>query len=159
MIYDAACTSTTKGYITYNGTRNAFDVLTTSPTGGATTTGGTASGSAIFGQVGAVTVPIFLVRESATSYGMRIYAPQQTFASGTADGHFLVASNNGDQPDATVTGSSFVLGSASGTLSFDTPVLGVVQTTASGANNFIYNGGLIGIVSGSGASFELGVKN
>ena len=159
MIYDAACTSTAKGYITYNSTRNAFDVLTTSPTGGATTTGGTLSGSAIFGQVGAVTVPIFLVRESATSYGMRIYAPQQTFASGTADGHFIVASNTGDQLDATVAGSNFTLGSASGTLSFDTPVLGVVQTTAAGAGNFIYGGGLIGIVSGSGASFELGVRN
>jgi len=159
MIYDAACTSTAKGYITYNSTRNAFDVRTTSPTGGATTTGGTLSGSAIFGQVGAVTVPIFLVRESATSYGMRLYAPQQTFASGTADGHFLVASNNGDQLDATVAGSNFVLGSASGTLSFDAPVLGVVQTSAAGAGNFIYSGGLIGIVSGSGAAFELGVKN
>ena len=134
-------------------------MLTTSPTGGATTTGGTLSGSAIFGQVGAVSVPIILVRESATSYGMRIYAPQQTFASGTADGHFLVASSSGDQLDATVTGSSFVLGSASGTLSFDAPVLGVVQTTAAGAGNFIYGGGLIGIVSGSGASFELGVRN
>ena len=159
MIYDAACTSTAKGYITYNSTRNAFDVRTTSPTGGATTTGGTLSGSAIFGQVGAVTVPIFLVRESATSYGMRVYAPQQTFASGTADGHFLVASNGGSQLDATVAGSNFVLGSTGGTLSFDTPVLGVVQTSAAGAGNFIYGGGLIGIVSGSGAAFELGVKN
>ena len=159
MIYDAACTSTAKGYITYNSTRDAFDVLTTSPTGGATTTGGTLSGSAIFGQVGAVIVPIFLVRESATSYGMRIYAPQQTFASGTADGQFLVASNSGDQLDATVAGSNFVLGSSSGTLSFDAPVLGVVQMSAAGAGNFVYGGGLIGIVSGSGASFELGVKN
>jgi len=90
---------------------------------------------------------------------MRIYAPQQTFASGTADGHFLVASNNGDQLDATVAGSNFVLGSASGTLSFDAPVLGVVQTSAAGAGNFIYGGGLIGIVSSSGAPFELGVRN
>jgi hypothetical protein len=34
-----------------------------------------------------------------------------------------------------------------------------VQTSAAGAGKFIYGGGLIGIVSGSGASFELGVRN
>jgi hypothetical protein len=159
MIYDAACTSTAKGYLTYNGARNAFDVMTTSPTGSAVTTGGTLSGSAIFGQVGAVTVPLFLVRESATSYGMRLYAPQQTLASGAADGHFLVATSDGGQTDATVAGSSFDLGSAAGTLVYDTPVLGVVQSGGASAGHFVYGAGMIGVVPSTGASLEFGVKN
>ncbi|VTU33154.1 tannase/feruloyl esterase family alpha/beta hydrolase [Variovorax sp. PBL-E5] len=161
ITYDANCTSTTKGYLTYNSARNAFDMLATSPTGGAVTTGGTPSGSAIFGQVGAVTVPIFLVRESATSYGMRLYAPQTTLSPGTADGHFVTADNNGGASEATVSGSSFNLGGASGTLAYDNPVLGVVQSTGTSAGNLIYNAGLLGFVpaSGTGAVLQLGVRN
>jgi len=157
LIYDAACTSTAKGYLTYNSARNAFDVMTTSPTGGATTIGGTLTGSAIFGQVGAVTVPVFLIRESATSYGLRLYAPQQPFGAGTADGHFLLASSTGEQTAATVAGTAFNLGNASGALAVDMPVLGVVQSAGDAAGNFVYSGGLLGMVSTTGSPFALGV--
>jgi feruloyl esterase len=161
ITYDANCTSTTKGYLSYNSARNAFDMLATSPTGGATTTGGTPSGSAIFGQVGAVTVPIVLVRESAASYGMRLYAPQTTLSPGTADGHFVTVDNNGGPSEATVSGSSFNLGGASGTLAYDNPVLGVVQSVGASAGNLIYNAGMLGFVpaSGTGAVLQLGVRN
>jgi feruloyl esterase len=159
MIYDPACSSTAKGYLTYNAAHGAFDVFATSPTGGATTTGGTLSGSAIFGQVGAVTVPVFLVRESPTSYGLRLYALQQTLAPGTADGSFLIATSTGAQLDATVAGTALELGGATGALGFDTPVLGVVQSSGAAAGHLIDGGGVLGMISTTGAAFALGVKH
>lgn len=160
MTYDAACTSTAKGYLSYNAARNAFDLFTTSPTGGATTTGGTLSGSVIFGQVGATTVPIYLIRDSASSYGLRLYAPQAPLASGAADGHFGSAGSDGSAGEAVVSGSSLSLGGASGTLAYDTPVFGVVQSSGAVAGNFVFSGGLLGFVStGGGAVFQLGVRN
>jgi feruloyl esterase len=157
MIYDPACTSTAKGYLAYNATRDAFDVFTTSPTGGATTTGGTLSGSAIFGLVGAVTVPVFLVRESATSYGMRLYAPQQ--ALGTADGGFLIATTSGTQVDATVAGPALELAGAHGDLAFDTPVLGVIQSSGAVTGELLETGGVLGMISSTGAAFAVGVRH
>ncbi|MBO9647480.1 MAG: tannase/feruloyl esterase family alpha/beta hydrolase [Variovorax sp.] len=162
MVYDAACTSTAKGYLSYNQSRNAFDVFTTSPTGSAVTTGGTLSGSAIFGQVGAVTVPLFLVRESASSYGMRVFAPQTTLASGTADGQFAVADNTGQTSAAVVNATSLSLGSSVDTLTYDTPVLGVAQGSGAAPGNFIFSGGLLGFISASGntgAALQLGLRH
>jgi feruloyl esterase len=158
IIYDAACTSTTKGYLSYNAAHGAFDVFTTSPTGGATTTGGVLSGSAIFGQVGAVTVPVFLVRESATSYGMRLYAPQQTVVAGALDGRFLLATTSATQVEASVAGAALDVGGATGALAFDAPVLGVVQSSGAVMAHAITTGGVLGVVSTTGAAFALGVE-
>ncbi len=161
VTYDPACTSTAKGYLVYDATRKAFDVMSTSPTGGAVTTGGALSGSVVFGQVGAVTVPLLLVRESATAYGMRLYALQAPMASGSADGHFTTLGSDASAVEATVAGSAFGLGGQSGTLSYDTPVLGVVQSAGSAAGNLIFNAGLLGFVSAADGNpvFQLGVRN
>ena len=160
MTYDAACTSTAKGYVTYNATRNAFDVFTTSPTGGATTTGGTLSGSVVFGQVGATTVPLFLVRDPSGAHGLRLYAPQTPLAAGTADGHFTLAASDGSKADAVVSGTSLTLGGNAGTLAYDAPVLGVAQSSGAAAGNFVFNAGVLGYLStGTGAVYQLGIKN
>ncbi len=160
MTYDAACTSTAKGYVTYNATRNAFDVFTTSPTGGATTTGGTLSGSVVFGQVGATTVPLFLVRDASGAHGLRLYAPQTPLAAGSADGHFALAASDGSQADAVVSGTSLTLGGNTGTLAYDAPVLGVAQSGGAAAGNFVFNAGVLGYVSSGGAAvYQLGIRN
>jgi feruloyl esterase len=159
FIYDPACTSTAKGYLTYSAAHGAFDVFTTSPTGPATTTGGVLSGSAIFGLVGAVTVPVFLVRESATSYGMRLYAPQLTVAAGALDGRFLLATTGATQVEATVAGAALDLGGATGALAFNAPVLGVVQSSGAVAADVITAGGVLGVVSTTGPAFALGVNH
>lgn len=159
MTYDPACTSTTKGYITWNATRGAFDLRATSPTGSAVTTGGTLSGSVVAGKVGSSYVPLVLWRESATSYGMRVYAPQQTQLSGTADGSYSTLATTGTAGTATVTGSSYTAGSANSTLAFDNPVLGVVRAT-SGRNGFLlFTAGWSGFIPDAGGSFELGLRN
>ena len=161
VIYDAACTQTTKGYLTYNSTRGAFDLRATPAGGGAVSTGGTLSGSVIAGKVGAAYVPLVLWRESATSYGMRLYSPQQTLASGTADGSYatLTGSGSGSASTATVSGSDFNAGTTVSTLAYDSPVLGVIQAAGGRPGWLLYTAGLYGFVSGSGGSFELGVRN
>jgi feruloyl esterase len=160
MTYDAACTSTAKGYVTYNAAHNAFDVFTTSPTGGATTTGGTLSGSVVFGQVGATTVPLFLVRDPSGTHGLRLYAPQTPLAAGSADGHFALAASDGSQVAAVVSGTSLTLGANTGTLAYDAPVLGVAQSSGAAAGNFVFNAGVLGYVSsGAGAAYQLGIRN
>lgn len=160
MTYDAACTSTAKGYVTYNGTRNAFDVFTTSPTGGATTTGGTLSGSVVFGQVGATTVPLFLVRDPSGAHGLRLYAPQTPLAAGSADGKFALAASDGSKADAVVAGTNLTLGGSAGTLAYDAPVLGVAQSSGVAAGNFVFNAGVLGYVStGTGPVYQLGIRN
>ncbi|NKI96377.1 tannase/feruloyl esterase family alpha/beta hydrolase [Rhizobacter sp. SG703] len=160
MTYDAACTSTAKGYVSYNAARNAFDLYTTAATGGATTTGGTLSGSVIFGQVGASTVPLFLVRDPSGAHGLRLYAPQAPLAAGTADGRFALVASDGSAGEAVVSGTSLGLGGAAGTLAYDTPVLGVAQSSGAVAGNFVFNAGVMGFVSsGSGAVYQLGMRN
>lgn len=159
VTYDPSCTVTTKGYIIWNAGRNAFDLRATSPTGGATTTGGTLSGSVIAGKVGASYVPLVLWRESATSYGMRLYMPQQTQAAGVADGSYASASTAGGNASATVSGTAFASGASSATLSFDTPVLGVTQASGSTAGFFLFNAGLYGSIPDGGVSFELGLRH
>lgn len=161
--YDANCASTVKGYLRYDSTRASFDAMVTSTTTGATpTTGGISMGSVIFGQVGAGVVPLWLVRESATSYGLRLFAPQASLVPGTADGHYATASPLGAAGEATIVGTRLDLGGAAGTLAYDNPVIGVVQSTGAAAGNAIYNAGLLAIVppaSGGANPLQLGVRN
>jgi pimeloyl-ACP methyl ester carboxylesterase len=161
MTYDATCTQTEKGYITYNATRGAFDLRTTLPTGGAVTTGGTLTGSMVIGLVNGAAVPLHLVRESAANAGLRMFAIQQSLMSGAADGSYAMASVKGESREATVVGSGFNLGGAAAALSYDTPVLGVVQADAGRPGNFIFNSGVLGFVStgGTNAALELGVRH
>lgn len=161
MIYDATCTQTEKGYITYNGTRGSFDLFTTSPTGGAVTTGGTLTGSMVIGLVSGTAVPMHLVRESAANAGMRLFGLQQSLVSGTADGSYALLSVKGENHDATVAGSGLNLGGAAAGLSYDTPVLGVAQADAGRAGNFIFNSGVLAFVStdAAKAALELGVRH
>jgi feruloyl esterase len=159
ITYDPACTNTTKGYITWNASRGAFDLRATSPTGSAVTTGGTLSGSVVAGKVGASYVPLVLWRESATSYGMRLYSPQQTQQSGTADGSYATAATGGSTGTAIVTGSSYTAGSASSTLAFDNPVLGVVRATGGRNGYLLFTAGWSGFIPDAGGSFELGLRN
>lgn len=161
MTYDATCTQTEKGYITYNTARGAFDLRTTSPTGGAVTTGGTLTGSMVIGLVNGAAVPLHLVRESAANAGLRMFGLQQTLTPGTADGSYAMAAVTGQNREATVAGSSFNLGGTSAALSYDTPVLGAVQADAGRPGNFIFNSGVLGFVSttGTNAALELGVRH
>jgi feruloyl esterase len=161
MTYDATCTQTEKGYITYNAARGAFDLRTTLPTGGAVTTGGTLTGSMVIGLVNGAAVPLHLVRESAANAGLRMFAIQQSLMSGAADGSYAMASVKGESREATVVGTGFNLGGAAAALSYDTPVLGVVQADAGRPGNFIFNSGVLGFVStgGTNAALELGVRH
>lgn len=161
MVYDANCTQTEKGYLSFNTTRGAFDVYTTSPTGGATTTGGTLSGSMVIGLVGGAPVPLHLVRDASGNVGMRVHATQQSLVAGTADGSYIAASSNGDNRDAAIAGSSLQLGSASATLAFDTPVPGVATSGTGRPGKLIYNSGVFAFVAdpGANAALELGVRH
>lgn len=157
--YDPACTQTTKGYISWNAGRGAFDLRATSPTGGATTTGGTLAGSVVAGKVGNSYVPLVLWRESATSYGMRVYASQQSQAAGTADGSYASISTAGTAATATIAGAAFNTGASSATLSFDSPVPGVVASSGTPTGLFLYTAGIYGFIPAAGGSFELGLRN
>lgn len=161
MTYDPNCSQTEKGYISWFAARSAFDVYTTAPTGGATTAGGTLSGSMVIGLVNGAAVPLHLVRESATNQGMRLLAIQQSLTPGAADGVYAVASVQGETREATVAGSSLNLGGAAAALGYDTPVAGVVQADAGRPGNFVFNQGVLGFVStsGSNAALELGVRH
>lgn len=161
MIYDTTCAQTEKGYIIYNGTRDAFDLFTTSPTGSAVTTGGTLTGSMIIGLVNGAAVPVHLVRESAANAGMRLFGLQQSLVSGTADGSYALLSVKGENHDATVAGSGFNLAGAAAMLDYDTPVLGVAQADAGRPGNFIFNSGVLAFVStdATKAALELGVRH
>ncbi|MFC5607832.1 tannase/feruloyl esterase family alpha/beta hydrolase [Variovorax soli] len=160
MLYDATCTQTEKGYISWSAARGAFDVFSTSPTGSAVTTGGTLSGSMVIGMAGASPVHLHLVRDGGT-VGMRILSAQQTLAAGTADGSYAVSSARGDSRTATVAGTSFNLGGAAATLAYDTPVLGMAQADAGRPGQLIFNGGVLAFVSGDTAqpALEIGVRH
>lgn len=159
VTYDPACTSTTKGYITWNATRGAFDLRATSPTGSATTTGGTLAGSVVAGKVGSSYVPLVLWRESATSYGMRVYAPQQTLLAGTADGSYTTLATAGGTGAASVAGTNHTVGSATSALAFDNPVPGVVRATGARNGFLLFNAGWSGFIPDAGGSLELGLRN
>lgn len=161
MVYDPACTQTEKGYLNYVAARGAFDVFTTSPTGGAATSGGTLSGSMVIGLVNGSPLPLHLVRNGDGSHGMRLLAPQQSLASGAADGSYAVASVQGHSREATVAGAAFNLGGAAAALSYDTPVPGVVQVDAGRPGQFIFNGGVLAFVSSDASqpAFELGARH
>lgn len=161
MTYDAACTSTAKGYIVYNAGRGAFDLLTTPSANPATTTGGTPAGSMVIGLVNGNAVPLQLVRESASSYGLRLYAPQQSLASGAADGVYAVAGTGGRSLEATLSGATLDLDGGTVAVAYDTPVPGVAQAGASGANHFLFTHGILGYASstGSTAIFATGVRH
>lgn len=161
MVYDAACTQTEKGYLAYNTARAAFDLYTTSPTGSAVTTGGTLTGSMVIGLVNGAAVPLHLVRESASSTGMRLFGLQQSLAAGAGDGSYALVSVKGENHDATVAGSGFNLAGAAAVLGYDTPVPGVAQADAGRPGNFIFNSGVLGFVSnpGANAALEFGVRH
>ncbi|MGJ7553658.1 tannase/feruloyl esterase family alpha/beta hydrolase [Variovorax sp. RB3P1] len=161
VTYDAACTQTEKGYITYNAAHGAFDLFSTSPTGSAVTTGGTLTGSMVIGLVSGAAVPLHLVRESAANAGLRVFGLQQSLMTGAADGSYALVSVKGENHDATVAGSGFNLAGAAAVLSYDTPVPGVVQADAGRPGNFIFNSGVLAFVSnpGTNAALELGVRH
>jgi hypothetical protein len=159
VTYDPACTTTTKGYITWNAGRNAFDLRATSATGGAVTTGGTLAGSVIAGKVGNSYVPLVLWRESATSYGMKLYAPQLTQAPGTGDGNYASLSTAGTAGAASVAGTDMSSTAGSATLAFDNPVLGVVKASGTPTGFLLFNAGLYGFIPASGGGFDLGLRN
>ncbi|QHJ00568.1 tannase/feruloyl esterase family alpha/beta hydrolase [Xylophilus rhododendri] len=159
VVYDAACTQTTKGYISYNSARGAFDLRATAAGGSAVTTGGTLSGSVVAGKVGANYVPLVLWRESGTSYGMRLYAPQQTLASGTADGSYATLLSSGSASTATLSGADYTSGSTASTLAYDSPVLGVVQAGGGRPGWLLYTAGVTGFIPAAGGTFETGVRD
>ncbi|WP_256219356.1 tannase/feruloyl esterase family alpha/beta hydrolase [Variovorax sp. 770b2] len=161
--YLASCTSPEKGYITYNATRNAFDVHTTDASGSAVTEGGVITGSMVIGLVNGNPVPVHLVRASKTNAGLRVFTPQLPLAPGAADGSYALSSVKGENHDATVAGSSFNLGGAAAILTYDTPVKGVAQADAGRPGNFIFNNGVLVFLStataGTNAALELGVRH
>ncbi|GJG97244.1 tannase/feruloyl esterase family alpha/beta hydrolase [Cupriavidus pauculus] len=153
IVYDAACTNTTKGYIVWNAARNAFDYFV----GGTIAAGdGVLSGSLISGMVNGSPVPVILTR-SATAYGMNIYAQQSAagLAAGAADGAYRVMATDGAQVNADLNGTSIVRNGASGTLAYNTPVPGVIGASGGVAASYLYNSGLlIGTATGR---FEVGL--
>jgi len=161
MVYDANCAQTEKGYITYNAARGAFDLFTTPPTGGATTTGGTLTGSMVIGLVNGAAVPLHLARETADSAGMRLLAAQQSLVAGAADGSYAVAGTGGENREAAVLGTGLQLGGSAAALSYDVPVPGVAQADAGRPGHLVYNSGVLGFVSapGANAALEIGVRH
>ncbi|AZG15669.1 tannase/feruloyl esterase family alpha/beta hydrolase [Cupriavidus pauculus] len=153
IVYDAACTNTTKGYIVWNAARNAFDYFV----GGTIAAGdGVLSGSLISGMVNGTPVPVILTR-SATAYGMNIYAQQSAsgLPAGAADGAYRIVATDGAQVDASLNGTAIVRNGASGTLTYNTPVPGVLGATGGVVASYLYNGGLlIGTATGR---FEVGL--
>lgn len=162
MVYDSGCANTAKGYITYNTDRNAYDYFATDPTGSAVTSGGTLEGSMIIGQVGDAIVPLQLVRESSTGYGLRLLTTQEApLASGSADGDYAVVDSAGSNATATWSADAFSRAGTAATLAYDTPVAGVVEATGALNGHLLYAGGIYGFVpsSSGSAAFELGVQD
>ena len=89
---------------------------------------------------------------------MRLYAPQQTLLSGTADGSYATLATAGGAGSASVSGSTHTVSSATSALTFDNPVLGVVRATG-GRNGFLlFSAGWSGFIPDAGGSFELGLR-
>ncbi|KAI3591881.1 hypothetical protein D9X30_3166 [Cupriavidus sp. U2] len=153
IVYDAACTNTTKGYIVWNAARNAFDYFV----GGTIAAGdGALSGSLISGMVNGVPVPVVLTR-SATAYGMNIYAQQSTagLAAGAADGAYRVMATTGEQVNADLNGTRIARNGASGTLAYNSPVPGVIGATGGVVASYLYNSGLL--IGTAAGRFEVGL--
>ncbi len=168
IVYAAGCAVTVRGYITYVAARDAFDLYIT-PGTNAATTGGTLSGSMIIGLVGSGTneksVPLHLVRESATSYGMRLYTPQPQAPNTTPpppafDGSYAIIDSDGSNAAATLTGTDYSRNAVAATLTYGAPVAGVLEATGALSGSLLSNGGILGFIPASGApAFELGVLN
>ena len=163
MIYDASCAQTAKGYLTYNSGHSAFDVYTTPAGGGAVTTGGTLSGSMIIGMVGTMAVPLQLVRESSTRYGLLLHTVQGALVAGDANGSYVSVDSAGVNGSATWSGTSLSRNGAASTLSYDSPVVGVAQAGGAFAGYLLQGAGIYGFVPGAAvngqAGFELGLRN
>jgi pimeloyl-ACP methyl ester carboxylesterase len=160
-INSTTCSPTTKGYITYNSTRNAFDAYLTSvsSSGSTPTTGGTPTGSIVAGLVNGASVPLFLMRNASTGYGMRLHAKQTALVSGLADGTYVSAATTGSGASTTILGAAVNAGSASGTLNYATPIAGVVQAGSGYSGYFTFTNGIYGFISSTSGTFETGVKN
>lgn len=160
MVYDAACAQTAKGYLSYNGAHSAFDVYTTPASGGAVTTGGTLSGSMVIGMVGGTAVPLQLIRESATRYGLLLYTAQNALVAGDADGNYTSVDSDGVNGTATWSGTGLSRnGAAAATLTYDSPVPGVAQAAGAFTGYLLQGAGLYGLVPATtAASFELGLR-
>ncbi|MES2261204.1 MAG: tannase/feruloyl esterase family alpha/beta hydrolase [Pseudomonadota bacterium] len=156
IVYDANCANTTKGYIAYNATRAAFDLYTTPSTGAAVTTGGTLAGSVIGGVVNGTVVPLVLMRNSATSYGLRMLAPQASLSTGAGDGSYASIASSGINSALNVAGSVAHGAASQGTLAYNNPVAGVVTSSGGYAGALLFNAGIYGF--STGGYFELGVK-
>jgi hypothetical protein len=160
IVYDANCTQTEKGYITRAAGRRAFDLFSTSPTAGASTTGGTLSGSMVIGMAGSTLVHLHLVRDGTHS-GMRVLAAPSSLLAGAADGSYAVASVRGDVRDATLAGTAFNLGGATAALTYDAPVPGIAQADAARPGQMIFSGGILAFAAGDAVhpALELGVRH
>lgn len=153
IVYDAACTNTTKGYIVWNAARNAFDYYV----GGTIAAGdGVLSGSLVSGMVNGAPVPVILTR-SATAYGMNIYTQQSTagLATGAADGAYRVMATDGAEVNATLNGTSIVRDGVAGTLAYNNPVPGVIGATGGVVASYLYNSGLL--IGTAAGRFEVGL--
>ncbi|MCY1277479.1 Tannase and feruloyl esterase [compost metagenome] len=152
IVYDAACTATTKGYIAWNAARNAFDYMVG---GTIAANDGTLSGSLISGMVNGKPVPLVLTR-SATAYGMSVYTPQPaTLPAGAADGTYRLQGTDGVVADADLAGATIVRAGASGALAYNLPVAGVMAASGSVSGLYTASGGVL--AGTAGTRFELGV--
>lgn len=154
ITYDANCTLTTKGYIAWNSTRNAFDYFVG---GTPTNNDGKLSGSLISGMVNGKPVPLVLTR-SATTYGMGFYAPQPSalpVATGAADGNYHVSTNAGALYDTEFSGTTIFQADSYGTLTYNQPVLGVISATGAISGSYTSNGGILSVLTND--SFGLGL--
>jgi hypothetical protein len=160
IVYAASCTETEKGYLVYNADRDAFDVFTTDPQGSAVTTGGELTGSLIMGLVNGDSIPLQLVRDSVAGYGLRLYTPQATITAGTADGLFSTLDSEGGSGTALIAGENFTRGEASATLSYDSPVAGVIEASGEIAGNLLFDGGIYGFIPANAGNpaFQLGLR-
>ncbi|MES2183802.1 MAG: tannase/feruloyl esterase family alpha/beta hydrolase [Pseudomonadota bacterium] len=156
IVYDAACATVTKGYIGYNPARAAFDLYTTPSSGGAMTTGGTLAGSLVAGLVNGQAVPLVLMRTSASSYGLRVHAPQASLVPGAADGAYTALGIAGDNRVVNLAGTVVHANASAGALAYDSPVAGVATSGSGYTGAFVFAAGLYGY--GDGAKFELGLR-
>jgi feruloyl esterase len=90
-----------------------------------------------------------------------VFGLQQSLTPGVADGSYALVSVKGENHDATVAGNGFNLAGAAAVLSYDAPVLGVVQADAGRPGNLIFNSGVLAFVSdpGANAALEFGVRH
>lgn len=154
ITYDANCAPSTKGYIAWNSSHNAFDYFVG---GTPANNDGVLSGSLISGMVNGKPVPLILTR-SSTIYGMSFYAPQPSalpLATGAADGNYYVTTTEGEQFDSELSGTTVFQGSNYGVLNYNQPVLGTITATGAISGSYITNGGILSVITDD--SFGLGV--